>query len=1128
MRTERARLWKYFLPAFFVLFAMRAAMAQVETATLLGTVHDQSAAVVPNATVRAQNVATGLGRQTVTSADGLYHLPDLPIGEYTITATLEGFKTWVRKGVVLEIGQRAQIDVVLEVGAASQQVMVNESAPMLSTTSSSVGQVVNVRAVAQMPLNGRNFWQLVQLTPGASYIPGGQNFREGGSSIRSAVVNVNINGSARIWNGWSLDGVDITEYEQGGTLMSPNVDALQEFKVEGANMSAEYGHTPNVVNATIKSGTDDFHGSVFEFFRNDRLDARNFFFRTPPGTNLQKDQLRRNQFGVTVGGPIMKNNWFFFGDWEGTRLRQGIVFNNVVPSLAMRAGDFREISTPLRNPFSGLPCTTTDSRGCLANNQIPDALISQQAKFFLPFMPEPNLVVGTASRSVITNSLALNVDKADIKVDKQLTPKDHLMTRWSLVDSREQDPNPFPKLGAFPLRSRAQSVALDWVRVISPKWVNDARFGYYRSIFVFGQALAGTNFTSQAGIKGFEESNILPSFPLINLENFAGFRGSGFDNRPKSNRIRTWQYMDNLSYSAGKHDLKLGGQWYHQTHGFIIGGGAEGKFSFRPTFTGNSFGDFLLGTPDSVFRAFFRNLFGNYDDFKHFYVQDNYRVTPNLTLNLGLRWEVNPFFHGIRTATTGFDGRTGKVVLPTNLDLTAQPQSPRLFGLFQDRFLRAGDLGLPDSIRKSDHLDFAPRVGFAWRPGGSNKWVIRGGYGIFYIFADTNMTLQWFKSPPWTEDQTVFNTRSGPPRSWADFFKGALLGAPNPNPGQPCPFGFVANSCDTPDIQSGPLDLRNTYMQQWNFVVQRAVTNNISMEVAYVGNKTTRLQQFIDRNDPPPGPGASVQARRPFPQWGGMGIPEWVGKANYHSFQAKLDTRNWRGLQLLASYTASKCIDTGTTEGGTTTLLLPFNRAVCDFDRPQNFVLSDVYELPVGTGRRFLRSLPGWANHILGGWQISGILTLQSGLPFTPTIIGDRANTGRDGQRPDLLGQPFLPHDVNCWFFTSSNATCRALFPNAVDAFALPPDARTGDRRYGTSGRNILRADGLKQLDFTLGKRFRITESKQLEFRSEFFNIINHPTFNAPSGAINSRNGGQVSSTLNAARQIQFGLKFVF
>ncbi len=1095
--------------------------AQIDTATLLGTVRDSSGAVIPGATVTAKNLGTGIVRSVTTDPWGDYTLSDLQVGRYSLVVSFKGFKTVTIPDIELQVAQQAQMHVMLPVGETTQQVTVTEASPLLSTASSSVGQVVDTRKVEQMPLNGRNFWQLVQLTPGASYIPGGQNFREGGSSIRSAVVNVNINGTGRIFNGWSLDGAMIIEFEQGGTLISPNVDALQEFKVEGANMSAEYGHTPNMVNATLKSGTNSLHGTLFEFLRNDRLDARNFFFRPAPGSNLKKDILRRNQYGAALGGPVKPDHAFFFADYEGTRLRQGIVFNNVVPSLAMRNRDFSELFSGPRPVQIINPLT----KQVFPSNQIPSQMISPQAKFFLPFMPEPNLVQGSTHRAIFTNRLALNVNKFDIKLDEQITTKSHLMGRYSLVDNREQDPNPFPKLGAFPLRSRAQSVALALTHVFNSHWINEARFGYYRSIFLFGQALAGTNFTQDAGIKGFEEVNILPSFPLINIDGFAQFRGSGFDNRPKSNRIRTWQYADNLSYSAGKHGMKMGVEWFHQTHGFIIGGGAEGKFTFRNTYSGNAFADFLLGFPDSEFRNFFQNLFGNWDNQEHFYFQDNYRATPNLTLNLGLRWEINPFFHGIRNQTTGFDSTTGKIVVPNQLDLSAQPQISKLLPLFQDRLLRAGDLGLPESIRPSDHRDVAPRVGFAWRPGGSNRWVLRGGYGIFYIFPDTNMSLQWFKAPPFQSFQTVFNDRppAVPTRTWADFFKGAPLGQANPNPGRPCPFGFVAVSCDTPDIQSGPLHLRQTYMQQWNFSLQREITKVIALDLAYVGNTTTRLQQFIDRNDPSPGPGA-IQPRRPLPQWGGMSIPEWVGKANYHAFQMKIESRDWHGLSLLGSYSFSKCIDTGSNEGGTTALLLRANRGVCDFDRPQSLVFSDVYGLPFGRGKQFLKDLPGWVNQVIGGWEVSGITTFQSGLPFTPTINGDVANTGTGGQRPDAVGQPILPRSVDCWFFTSANPACRALAPNAQDAFVLPP-ART---RYGTGGRNTLRSDGLVQFDFTLMKHFRITESKSLEFRSEFFNIFNHPTFAGPSSAINLPNGGQIGSTLNAARIIQMALKFRF
>jgi hypothetical protein len=305
--------------------------------------------------------------------------------------------------------------------------------------------------------------------------------------------------------------------------------------------------------------------------------------------------------------------------------------------------------------------------------------------------------------------------------------------------------------------------------------------------------------------------------------------------------------------------------------------------------------------------------------------------------------------------------------------------------------------------------------------------------------------------------------------------------------------------------------------------VQREIGRNIAVDVAYVGNKTTRLQQSVPRNDPAPGPGA-IQPRRPLPQWSSLTVEEWVGKSNYNALQAKLEDRNWHGLSLLASYSYSKCIDTGSSEGAVTTLLFPFNRAVCDFDFTNSLVFSYDYPLPLGKGKPLLSQAPGWANQVFGGWELAGITTLQSGLPFTPTISGDRANTGVGGQRPDVVGTPSLPQDPLCWFYASANPSCTALAPGASNAFALFP----AQLRYGTGGRNIVRADGLKQFDFTLLKNFPITEAKSVEFRSEFFNIFNHPTFAPPSTAINVSSVGQVSSTLNAARVIQFALKLRF
>jgi hypothetical protein len=397
------------------------------------------------------------------------------------------------------------------------------------------------------------------------------------------------------------------------------------------------------------------------------------------------------------------------------------------------------------------------------------------------------------------------------------------------------------------------------------------------------------------------------------------------------------------------------------------------------------------------------------------------------------------------------------------------------------------------------------------------------GLRIVFVFPDDNTFNNTIASVPFIASQTVFNdvAPAAPSRTWNNFFLGQPVFTANSSPTL-CSFGFAANSCATPNLYASALALRTTYLQQWNFSIQRQLTASTSVDVAYVGNKTTHLNQNWGINDPVPGRGA-IQARRPYPQWGTISYPVFDENANYNALQAKLETRNSHGLSTLASYTFSKCIDSGSSQSGTTLLLVRFNRAVCDYDLPRNFSGSVDYQLPFGRGRALLPSAHGWLQQLVGGWELAGIVTLRSGQPFTPTVSGDPENTGV-ATRPDRVGPAILPHTVNCWFYTSANPGCVAAVPNAQDAFVAPP-AQT---RYGTSGRNILRGQSLKQVDFTVIKTFPFTETKRLDFRGEFFNIMNHATFSTPGTDINTSSGGQISSTLNAARIIQLALKFYF
>ncbi|HEY3838766.1 MAG TPA: carboxypeptidase-like regulatory domain-containing protein [Bryobacteraceae bacterium] len=1098
-----------------VAFFSANSFSQVSTATLVGAVRDSSGATIPGATVTAKNLATGLARNATTDSAGNYVITTLQAGHYSVTAGFSGFKTATVGDFELQVAQQATLNFSLEVGQITQETTVTAAAPLLNAVNSEVGQVVDTQTVESMPLNGRSFWQLTQLTPGVAYIPGGQNVRSGGTSIRASIVNVNVNGQAPTWTGWSLDGANITEFQLGGTIIQPNVDALQEFRVESANMDAQYGHTPSMVNATLKGGTNQYHGVVYEFLRNSALDARNFFYQPPPGSSLAKEPLRRNQPGATFGGPIKKDKAFFFVDFESTQLSQGQDANDVVASVAERSGNFSDIlPKTIKDPLTGQP---------FPGNIIPSTRLAPQSQYLLQYMPAPNLVQGSTFRWAGTSPLGQQLYKADARFDQQFTANDRLMARYSIADNNESDPNPFPAIGQFALHSRGQSAVASETHVFSPRWLNEFRVAYYRSYFLFGPALGGTDVNQAAGIQGFEDTSSLKSFPQISISGYTAFTGSPSDQRPKQNRIRDWQFHDGASFSTGKHDIKFGADLMHITNAFISGAQAMGISSFVGTYSGNGMADFLLGYPDNVQRSDAISLWGANGSFWGFYFQDNYRITQNLTLNLGGRWEINPFYNGVRGQITAFDFQTGKLIIPSGFSQTAQPLTTSLYPLFQDRIELTNSLGLPQSIRPTDYLDWAPRVGLAWRPFGSNNWVVRSGYGIFYAYPDTNLENNTVQTVPFVQSEQVFNDRppTVPSLTFGNFFQGQPIVTANPNPGQVCSFGFAANSCSTPSITGGLVHLRNTYVQEWNFSVQRQISRNLSLDVAYVGNKSTRTQQFIPRNDPLPGPGA-IQNRRPYEQWGTIRSVEYGGAANYNALQTKFEARDLHGLSTLVSYTFNKCLDNGSAEGSApTSLLIPINRAVCDFSVPHNFVASFTYALPFGKNRSHLGHLPGAGDALLGGWNVSGIATLQSGLPFTPVISVDQANTGVGSQRPELVGQPSVPGSVSCWFYVAANPSCAGL--GGATAFALP-----AQYTYGNSGRNILRADHLYQFDFTVGKNFVFTETKYLEFRTEFFNIFNHPTFAGPATAVDTSSGGQISSTLNAGRTIELALKLFF
>jgi Carboxypeptidase regulatory-like domain/TonB dependent receptor len=1100
-------------------FSCLVASAQVSNGTIVGTITDTSGAVVSGARVTVRNIETGLERNVTADASGDYDVPDLVAGHYSITVTHSGFSTATVSDFELLVAQRASINTVLQVGATSEKVMVTSSTvQLLQTESSSVGQVIDTKAVASMPLNGRSFWQLTQLTPGVQYSVGGggNGVPTGGGQIRASNVNVTVNGHASTFTGWYLDGSNITEAQVGGTIIQPNVDAIQEFRVEGGNMSAQYGHTPTVVNTTLKSGTNQFHGVAYEFLRNSAFDAKNYFYVPPPGTHLRDEPLHRNQFGGVFGGPIRRDKTYFFVDLENTRLSQSEDYNNVVPSLLERQGNFSQSSTIIKNPVTGEP---------YPSNTIPASAISSQAAYLLPFMPEPNYVSGGTYREINSNPLTQNLVRGDIRIDEQLTAADHIMGRYSIANNTETDPNPYPAMGTFPLESRGQNVVVNWTHILSPKWLNSLQASYYRSLFTFSSSFTGQDINTPAGITGFNDLAPLAKmgFPTISISNYSEFTGASAADDPKQNRIRSPQYLDIASYSVGKHDISFGAEIIHNTIMFDNGAISSGIFTFSEQYSGDNFADFLLGYPYEGQRSYYSALYGNVGTFQGYFFQDNYRILPTLTLNLGFRWEVNPFYYGDKGQLVGYDPVTNNEVIPSDFSLNAQPITPTLYPLFQDRIELTNSLNLPRSISPTEKHDAMPRIGIAYSP--APNWVLRANYGLFFVFPDDNLINNTITSVPFVASQTVFNTvgSTGPTSTLGNFFGSQPIATGNPNPGTPCSFGLVLDSCSTPTLTPMALGLKQQYVNAWSAAVQHEFGSRVSLDVAYVANNTVHGEERDSTNDPSPGPG-SIQTRRPVPQWGTIGLGIFNGKANYNALQTKLETQAWHGATLLASYTYSKCLDNGTYNQGTIYVLSTINYyGPCSFNLKHNFVTSYVYQLPFGKGQPFLGDMPSWANGIVGGWQLTGITTMQSGLPFTPTISTDVANTGISGEVPNLVGKPTVVKSPSCWFFITANSTCRALRPQAVPAFAVP-----AMYTYGNGGRNILTQDDLIEWDFSLTKVFHLGEERSLEIRGEAFNVFNRTTFGAPSANIDQSSGATVGNTFVAPREIELAAKLFF
>lgn len=1061
------------------------------TGGIFGTVKDSTGAILPKATITATNIATGLVRTATTGDSGDYSIGLLPVGEYRVTAELTGFKTAVVQGVVVQIDQKTRIDITLTVGEITEEILVTGEAPLVKTSSSDIGDVIENKRVVELPLNGRQFTRLILLAGTSTKPPTGTHSR-----FQRTGLMPSVNGQREFANNYMLDGVTAMSPYLNTLAISPSVDAVQEFKVQTGIYSAELGQqSGGQVNITTKSGTNSFHGTLFEFLRNDVFDAHNFF----DNKSEPVPKLRQNNFGGTFGGPVVKNRSFFFVNYEGLRVRQAITQTTIVPTAAQREGDLSFVPFPIIDPFTGQP---------FPGNIVPRERIHPISRAFAALWPLPNLM-GAGQNFVGAPIQTNDQDQFTVKSDQRFSDRDSLSVRYSFQDVDELLPfesfsilqlQPFAPGFGVRTKTRSGNAAINYTRVFNPKLLNEFRFGYLRFRSGFRQQNDQLDFAGIHGIRGTNRANpgnlgipqvAMPSFATIG-DNIATFETRG-DN--------IFQWVDNVLYTAGSHTLKFGGEVRRTQSAPFIQLLDRGAFVFLGAFSHSDFADFLLELPTLAFVSVGNTQVHLRNFATHFYLQDDWKATPNLTLNLGLRYEFNSKFKEKFNRLSVFDPEfPGGRFVAAGTRRTDRFFPPELAARVAPFLAFADEAGFPEeTLLEADPNSFAPRFGFAYSPPfGRRNLVIRGGYGIFYDAIPVFNQGGIAQTPPFFSLFGGFNFLF---RTVTDALEGIKFG----------PIG--SSGTLTRDSQKN-----QPYVQQWSLNIQYNVSPNHLIEAAYLGNKGTHLATNVDLNPAAPGPGPR-QPRSLFPNFGQVNdVGRAIGKSTYHALMLRAEKRLSHGLAFVAVYTLSKSIDTQSNPliNDTGSLLpqdsrnLEAEKGLSNFDARHRFVLSYTYELPLGPGKRFLSNRSGFWGSFLEGWMLTGIATLSSGFPFSVELLSDISNTQDfPPDRPNLVGDPNKGPKTPERFFNTA-------------AFAIQPPLS-----FGNAGRNIVIGPSFQNFDLSIIKTTSISENHRIEFRSEFFNLFNRANFNLPNRFADSPVFGRILSA-GFPRIIQFGLKYVF
>jgi hypothetical protein len=1095
--------------------------AQEISASIRGTVTDESGAMVSSTKVRAIQSETGLQRSTLSDFQGAYVLVELPVGHYRLEAEAKGFKKYVQEGISLDVNQTAAVAIHLTVGTPTQQVEVRADALIIESTSTSLGKTVGEREVLDLPLNGRHFTQLGLLQPGV--VPITPGLEEAGGTRREGQAYA-VNGQRPESNNFLIDGADNFNTVDGGFVLEPPVDAISEFRILTHTANAEFGHsTGSTTNIVTRSGTNNLHGSAWEFLRNNALDAKSFFADSV-------EPLKRNQFGGTFGGPIKKDKTFFFFYYEGLRNRQGETTRTTVPSDAERGGNFADLCSGNNGMFNSQGLCIDNSTGKVSrngqlfnefsgqpipNNHLP--FIHPISQNLLPFYPHAN---SGAFTFVGTQTLTGGTDQFGVRLDHYLTERDALNFRYSFGQRNQIDPlsTAGANVPGFPVGEdqRDQNFVAQETHTFTPAVVGIFRVSYLRNKFLLDEHL---NHTDPASL-GFTYTPTLEAAigpPFVQVGGYASI-GDPITG-PRNTYQNSYDFSGSLTWVHGRHQLRFGGGYQYDQINVLQGIATNGFFVFATFPVNNSFASFLFGQPVFFLQGggdFSRGLRGHAF---HGYGQDIWKVTPRLTVNYGLRYEVpSPYTEIHNRQNLWIPGRQSTVF----------PTAPA--GL-----LYPGDQGVPGGLLPTERDAFAPRVGLAWDLTGTGRWLLTAAYGVFYdpYYTGQGGPLQTpISAPPYLQTPQISIPNFADPYNGKNPFNGSFA--------QPMTL-----------LTLDP-NLRLPYAEDWNLNVQRAFGDDWLLEVGYIGTKGTKLPRFIEANPTVYDPnltrvqnsnlvdqrrlhsGCTVQVPAPC-TYSSVGLISGVADSTYHALQGSLRKRFSHGLSMLASYTFSKTLDDASTfnitgsasqsvAGENDLAQNPFNLKAehgrSMFDARHRFVMSYQWNLP------WFKHPENWYGHLLGNWQVNGITTLMSNTPFT---VYDSSDPSLQGSAPEISGffssRPNLIGNPNSGVCQQNGVAVPVRTPGCWFNPGAFQQAQPG--QFGNVGRNTLTGPAFQQWDFSAIKTIPIHEATSLQFRAEFFNIFNNVNFRLPNNDINSPNFAQIQAA-QPGRVVQMALKFQF